>query len=173
MIPHKLLAEEYARIVAAAKANPHDGYRRVTYHVEQDGIYVSESTVYRVLQQEGLLVPRKHRPAAGERYVQEPSPPDEMWATDITYVFVDGHGFDYLFTVLDVFSRYVLHWDLRPTMTSQDAREVVAEALRKGRITPSHRPSNLSKIIGSGTRLDVFGFKSFADKIETEFSPHG
>jgi putative transposase len=80
-------------------------------------IFVSPSTVYRILSAEGLLMTRKvRRRAAGERYVQEPKRPGELWATDISYVFIDGYGFFYLFTVMDAFSRYVVHWELRPTM---------------------------------------------------------
>lgn len=136
---NKLLESERAQIIATAKALPMEGYRKVASYVERDGVYVSATTVYRVLSQAGLLIRRKpRRNPAGERYVQEPTRPGELWATDISYVFVDGFGFFYLFSVLDAFSRYVVHWELRPTMTTDDAKEVVLAAVRKAGITPEH-----------------------------------
>jgi putative transposase len=86
------------------------------------------------------LIPNRkvRRRTAGERYVTEPTKPNELWATDIHDMFVEGHGFFYLFTVLDAYSRYVVHWDLRPTMTAEDGCEVVRDALAKMKITQAH-----------------------------------
>jgi transposase InsO family protein len=84
---------------------------------------VSASTVDRILSAEGLLVSQKvRRHAAAERYVQAPTRPRELWATDI--LSVDGYGFFYLFRVMHAFSRYVVHWELRPIMTTDDAKAV-------------------------------------------------
>ena len=136
---NRLLESERAQIVATANALPLEGYRKVASFVEREGIYVSKTTVYRVLSKAGLLMRRKpRRSTAGDRYVQEPTRPGELWATDISYIFVEGFGFFYLFSVLDTFSRYVVHWELRPTMTTDDAKEVVQAAVRKAGITPQH-----------------------------------
>jgi len=63
----------------------------------------------------------------------------ESWsATDIHYVFVEGYGFFYLFSILDAYSRYLVHWELRPTMTTDDAQEGLLAAVRKAGITPEH-----------------------------------
>ncbi len=41
--------------------------------------------------------------------------PNQVWSTDITYVPMRG-GFLYLVAVMDWFSRFVLSWELSPTM---------------------------------------------------------
>lgn len=111
---NKLLESERAQIIATTKALPLEGYRKVASYVEREGVYVSPTTVYRVLSKAGLLLKRKlRRSTAGDRYVQEPTRPGELWATDISYIFFEGFGFFYLFSVLDTFSRYVVHWELR------------------------------------------------------------
>ena len=81
---NRLLESERAQIIATAKALPLEGYRKVASYVERDGVYVSPTTVYRILSKAGLLLSRKlRRRTAGERYVQEPTRPGELWATDI------------------------------------------------------------------------------------------
>jgi putative transposase len=127
---------------------------------------VSPSTVYRILREEGLLMSRKiHRRAAGVAYVQEPSRPGELWATDISYVFIEGYGFFYLFSVLDAFSRYVVHWELRPTMTTDDAKEVLLTAVRKAGITPEHR---LRLLHDNGTQFVSRQFKRFLKDLKIQ-----
>lgn len=156
---NRLLEPERAQIITTAKAMPLEGYRKIASYVERDGVYVSPTTVYRILSKAGLLLRRKTRSkTAGERYVQEPSRPGELWATDISYIFVEGHGFFYLFSVLDTFSRYVIHWELRPTMTTEDAKEVVRAAVSKAGITPAH---NLRLLHDNGTQFVSRQFKRF------------
>jgi putative transposase len=136
---NKLLQEERDQIIATAKALPLEGHRKVAAYVAREGVYVSASTAYRVMKAAEILPNRKiRRRTAGERYVTEPAKPNELWATDIHYMFVEGHGFYYLFTVLDAYSRYVVHWELRPTMTAEDGCAVVREALVKMKITREH-----------------------------------
>ena len=36
---------------------------------------------------------------------------NQVWATDITYIPVEG-GFFYLMAIMDLFSRYILAWEL-------------------------------------------------------------
>jgi putative transposase len=156
---NRLLESERAQIIATAKSLPLEGYRKIAYYAERDGIYVSQSTVYRILTKEGLLMSRKvRRRSAGEAYVQEPTRPGELWATDISYVFVEGYGFFYLFSVMDAFSRYVVHWELRPTMTTDDAKEVVLAAVRKAGITPEY---GLRLLHDNGTQFVSRSFKRF------------
>lgn len=163
---NKLLESERAQIIATAKSLPLEGYRKVATYVERDGVYASRTTVYRILSQAGLLVKRKTRKrTAGERYVQEPTRPGELWATDISYIFVEGYGFFYLFSVLDTCSRYVIHWELRPTMTTEDAMQVVRAAVRKAGITPAH---GLRLLHDNGTQFVSRQFKRFLKDLKIE-----
>lgn len=163
---NKLLDAERAQIIATAKALPLEGYRKIASYVEREGVFVSPTTVYRILSKAGLLATRKvWRRAAGERYVQEPTRPDELWATDISYLFVEGFGFFYLFSVMDTYSRYVVHWELRPTMTTDDAKEVVLAAVRKAGITPEH---TLRLLHDNGTQFVSRQFKRFLRELKIE-----
>jgi transposase InsO family protein len=166
MPENRLLEAERAQIIATAKSLPLEGYRKVASYVEREGVYVSRTTVYRILSRAGLLTTRKtKKKTAGERYVNEPRRPGELWATDISYIFVEGYGFFYLFSVLDTCSRYVIHWELRPTMTTEDAMQVVRAAVRKAGITAEH---GLRLLHDNGTQFVSRKFKQFLKDLKIE-----
>ena len=54
-----------------------------------------------------------------------PQAPDRVWTSDITYVATD-EGWLYLAVVIDLFSRQVVGWSMKPHMK----RELVVDALR-------------------------------------------
>ena len=54
--------------------------------------------------------------------------PDQVWATDITYVPM-RHGFLYLVAIMDWHSRYVLAWRLSNTLDGAFCLEALEEAL--------------------------------------------
>src|SRR4029079_14037522 len=58
--------------------------------------------------------------------------PDQVWASDITYVPL-RHGFLDLMAVMDWFSRYVLAWRLSNTLAGSFCLEALDEALRRRR----------------------------------------
>lgn len=53
-----------------------------------------------------------------------PSAPNQVWTSDITYLWTDG-GWLYLAIVLDLFNREVVGWSLKPRMTA----DIVTDAL--------------------------------------------
>lgn len=57
---------------------------------------------------------------------------DLVWSTDVTYIRMRS-GFLYLTAVLDWFSRYVLSWRLSNSLDGSFCRDVLVEALDKGR----------------------------------------
>jgi putative transposase len=58
--------------------------------------------------------------------------PDQVWASDITYVPL-RHGFLDLVAVMDWYSRYVLSWRLSNTLTGSFCLETLDEALSRAR----------------------------------------
>ena len=56
--------------------------------------------------------------------------PNQVWAIDITYIRL-AQGFVYLTAVQDWFSRYVISWELSPTLDSDFCVRCVEEAFRK------------------------------------------
>ena len=98
--------------------------------VDDDVVCVSPSTVYRVLKEENLVAPRVKRK---KRYHQPSgwaSAPDERWQSDLRYVKIKGKSY-YLIMFLDEYSRYVVHWELMPSMDGNSVALAAADALSK------------------------------------------
>lgn len=53
---------------------------------------------------------------------------NQVWAADITYVPLK-RGYMYLFAIIDLYSRYILNWDISNSMTSQWCTSVLNECL--------------------------------------------
>jgi len=125
-----VLAEEAAAVRGYALAHPKDGYRRLAWQMlDADVAYLSPSSVYRILRDADLLCRWKRTGRAGE----VPAPPTrvhERWHTDLMYLRV-GDGWYFLVTVLDAYSRYVVHWELLATMAAADVRYVIQHALER------------------------------------------
>jgi putative transposase len=123
-----ILPAEAAAVLAYALAHPKDGYRRLAWQmVDADVAYLSPSSVYRLLSDADLLYRWKRGRRAGDRPAP-PTRPHERWHTDLMYLRV-GDGWYFLVTVLDAYSRYVVHWELLATMTAADVRYVIQQAL--------------------------------------------
>lgn len=132
-VPRDAWLEEWEKkaIVDYHDRNPLEGYRRLTFMMlDDDVVAVSPASVYRVLKTAGRLDRRWAKPSRkGTGFVQ-PLAPHQHWHIDISYIKVDG-TFYYLISVLDGCSRYVVHWEMRTSMTEQDVQIVVQRALEK------------------------------------------
>jgi transposase InsO family protein len=80
-----------------------------------------------VLKHADLLYRWKRSRSVGVR-PPDPTRPHERWHTDLMYLRV-GEVWYFLVTVLDGYSRYVVHWDLLTSMTAADVRVVIQDAL--------------------------------------------
>lgn len=133
-----------------------EGYRRMTYMMlDADTVAVSPSTVYRVLQDAGVLHRwnRDHTSSKGRGFAQ-PVKPHEHWHIDISYINLHG-TFYYLCRVLDGFSRYLVAWDLRESMTEQHVEIVLQRARER---FPEARPRIISD---NGPQFIAKDFKQF------------
>ncbi len=100
-----------AAVIRYALEHPKEGYRRLAWMmVDEDVAYLSPSSVYRILRDEDLLYRWKRSRSVGEPPA-EPVAPNERWHTDLMYLRVEDTWY-FLVTVLDAYSRYVVHWDL-------------------------------------------------------------
>jgi putative transposase len=127
---HWLEPWEKKAIIDYYAKHPLDGYRRLAFMMlDEDVVAVSPSSVYRVLSRAGLLSRWNGKSSRkGTGFVQ-PAKPHEHWHVDIAYVNCWG-TFYYLFLVVDGYSRYIVHWDLRASMTERDA-EIIVQAARE------------------------------------------
>lgn len=56
--------------------------------------------------------------------------PNQVWATDITYMPLP-RGFMYLTAIIDLYSRYVVHWSVSNTMEAKWCRELLEQGMEK------------------------------------------
>jgi len=112
------------------------GSPRITQQLRQEGVVCGENRVARLMRENELAARRKKafRPrttlpgqGAAPNLIKElePNAPDQVWASDITYVCT-LEGWLYLAVILDLFSRKVVGWKLGQSLEA----ELVVTALR-------------------------------------------
>ena len=127
---NKLSSEEEGGVLSNATDFPELSSRQLALKITDDGLYVSESTIYRILKREGLIKPAEIKGfKASNEYHHKTKRPNEMWATDCSYLKVTGWGYYYLVTVMDDFSRFILAWQLKTDMSADSLIDVTQEAV--------------------------------------------
>jgi len=124
---NQLLSEEREKIYEIAMLYPEWSSREIACFIgDHCGFSVSESTVYRLLKQQGWVKPREGKTfPAGSEYQIKTSRPNEQWQTDATYLKIKNWGYYYMISILDDYSRKILAWKLQTEMTSNAFSEVV------------------------------------------------
>ncbi len=139
---HWILPWERQAIIDYAKVHFEEGYRRLTYVMQDDNIVaVSPSTTYRVLKCAGVLnCWNNGKPNPKKRGFDQPTRPHKQWHTHIKYVNFRG-TFLFLISVIDGYSRYIVHHELRLSMEKHDVEITVQRALEK---YPAEKPRLIS-----------------------------
>ena len=107
---------------------PLDGYRRLTYMMLDRGVVaVSPATVYRVLSKENLLGRQTTKTKTKGKGFHQPSGPHRHWHVDVSYLNICG-TFYYMTSVIDGYSRAVVHQEIREQMTEQDIETILQRA---------------------------------------------
>jgi len=150
-----LTEQEKRAIIDYYYANPLEGYRRLCYMMmDADIVAVSPSSVYRVLNRNGLLNRWNSKPSKkGTGFVQ-PLKPHEHWHIDISYINICG-TFYYLCSILDGFSRYIVHWEIRESMKESYVEIILQRAREK---FPDATPRIISD---NGPQFIAKDFKDF------------
>ena len=152
---HWLETWEKEAIVAYWQAHPLDGYRRLTYMmVDADVVAVSPASVYRVLTEAGVLRRWNGKPSKKGTGFNGPQRPHEHWHVDIAYLNIWG-TFYYMCSILDGFSRAIVHHEIRPTMTEADVEVVIQRARER---FPGERPRIITD---NGPQFIAKDFKAF------------
>lgn len=104
------------------------------------GLYVaSESTMYRVLREEGQLA---HRGRAQAPVVRETprltaTGPNQIWSWDITYLPTTVLGlFYYLYLIVDIWSRRIMGWAVHPEESMEHSAALILAACSAEGIVP-------------------------------------
>lgn len=152
---HWITQAEKEAVIDFYEQHRSEGYRAVAYMmIDADVAYVSCSSVYRILREHDLIRSKKNKPSTKGDGFEQPLSVHEHWHTDISYLKI-AKRFYFFIGVLDGCSRYLVHWEIRETMTERDAEIVVKRALEKN---PSARPR---LITDNGSQYTAHEFKHF------------
>jgi len=150
-----LMEWEKQAIIDFYGENPKEGCRRLAFMMlDADVVAVSPSSVWRVLKGAGLLQPWNRSASRKGKGFDQPSRPHEHWHIDVSYINICG-TFYYLCGVLDGFSRAIVHWEIRPSMTEAEVELVLQRAKEKH---PGVTPRVISD---NGPQFISAGFKEF------------
>ncbi len=142
-------------IVSYAGEHPSEGYRRLTYMMmDADVVAASPASVYRVLKGAGLMASWDRKVSKKGTGFHQPVGAHKHWHVDVSYINVCG-TFYYLCSVLDGYSRYIVHWEIREAMKERDI-EII---LQRGREAfPGTHPRIISD---NGPQFIANDFKAF------------
>jgi len=134
---------------------PLEGYRRLTFMMlDRNIVAVSPASVWRVLHHAGRLSRWNRKPSKKGTGFQQPLRPHEHWHTDVSYINIAG-TFYYLCSLLDGYSRSVVHWEIRESMTEADVEIIIQRGKEK---FPEARPRIISD---NGPQFIARDFKEF------------
>ena len=140
------MPDERQHVLTVARANPELSARLLAVKITDEGQFsVSESSVFRILKENGLIAPRplQDMPAA-RQWKDKTREPDELWQCDATNFFIVGWGYYKLLPVLDDYSRKILAHELKTNETAHSISDVVEMAIEnakaEGHLTDDRMP---------------------------------
>ena len=155
MVPRDWWLEDWEKkaILDFHADHPLEGYRRLAFMMlGADIVAVSPSSVYHVLREAGLMNSHNIKPSLKGKGFQQPLRPHEHWHVDVTYINIVGTFF-YLCSLLDGCSRFLVHWEIRESMT-----EIKTIMQRAREQFPGVRPRIISD---NGPQFIARDFKEF------------
>ena len=132
-IPRDFWLEQWEidAIIHYYRDNPDDGYRRLTYMMlDANIVAVSPSSVYRALKAAGFLKRWSNKKSLKGTGFIGPTAPHEHWHIDVSYLNIRG-TFYYLCSILDGYSRSIVHWEIRKSMNEADVEIILQRAKEK------------------------------------------
>jgi transposase InsO family protein len=123
---------ERQRVVEIALEHPEKSPRELAWYItDNQGYYISESTVYRILKAHDLVTsPVYTVVSALNKFPQPTRAPNELWQTDFTWFKVAHWGWYYLCTILDDYSRYILACQLCIGMSAEEVKQTIETAIQ-------------------------------------------
>jgi len=138
VVPKTADEELKLRVLKIYLAHPHYGSRNITATLRQEGLAVNRKRIQRIMRKLGIqgvhpgpnLSRRNHKEGVFPYLLRDVKAerPDHVWAIDITYIRL-GQGFIYLTAVIDLYSRYIIGWDISTTLEIGFVLGVVQRAL--------------------------------------------
>ena len=146
---NKLSESVKEQCLEVALEHPELSPRELAWHItDQHEYFISESSVYRLLKQYDLITsPAYILLQASDKFHTPTKRINELWQTDFTYFKIVGWGWYFLSTVLDDYSRYIISWKLTTTMSADDVKLTLDDAIEQtgvAQVMVKHRPRLLS-----------------------------
>lgn len=138
--------EQKDLVAELALDHPHLSSRELAYKLtDEQQVFISESSVYRILKARGLITSPAHiLLAASDEFSNKTAFVHQLWQTDFTYFKILGWGWYYLSTILDDYSRFIVHWELCESMKAEDVQRTVATAIKQAKLVSKQKPRLLS-----------------------------
>jgi putative transposase len=113
--------------------------------LDADIVAVSPSSVYRTLKAAGRIGPFNGKPSSKGTGFQHPLKAHEHWHIDVSYLNIHG-TFYYLASILDGYSRSIIHFEIHESMTESQIEIILQRAPRLPCLwtTPGGSSSNTS-----------------------------
>jgi putative transposase len=118
--------------------HPTDGVLRMQDYLFLIGFLVNHKRVRRLMRKMGLMAiyPKRNLSKAGlAKYIKpyllkglKIDHPNQVWAIDITYIPMKK-GFMYLTAIIDLYSRYVVAWNISNTLEAECSLTVLKNAI--------------------------------------------
>jgi transposase InsO family protein len=126
---YEITAEERGEIDEVKAQYPQYRHRRIQGVLQQRGVYLSASVIYGHLKQQGQVEPYERRAAPWQEPRYEVWQRNLLWGSDWTKLRVGGVRW-YLLTVIDFFSRWIVAWEVVPTVHAGTIKAIYQAGLR-------------------------------------------
>ena len=146
--PLQLTPVEKQAVVEKKEIDPQLSHRQISGSLRSEGHWVSPSSCYRILKPLGWVSPPTLREAPWKVPRYEPFRPNQIWGEDWTIISVDCSR-QYLLTLIDYFSRYIVAWGVVKTVTRREVQNLVALAYLSEDIEPEAPKPFLRTDLGS------------------------
>lgn len=168
-----MIKEAIMRIYDEAKGRY--GYRPIHAHLKEEEMNCGRDRTLRLMNELGLssIQKKRFKPQGTDsdhlfgyspnllKDLGEPERCDQVWVADTTYLSCE-HGWMYLATVMDLFSRRIVGWSVSP----RNNTSLICEALRAAVLSRGTIPPGL---IHHSDRGSTYASDGYLDLLNSEF----
>lgn len=116
---------------------PHLRHRQIQGLIQNKGFYISPTSVYKHLKSQNLIEPYERRPSP----LKEPRfniwRKNLLWGCDWTRLLIN-HIRWYLIIIIDFFSRFIIAYDIQPSVNASHVRHIYLKGLKNQGINRKH-----------------------------------
>ena len=132
---------------------------------DQEGYFVSEASIYRILKAPDLITsPAFIVIKAASEFTSKTTAINQVWQTDFIYLKLIGWGWFYLSTILDDDSRYIISWKLCTNMRTEDVTDMLDLALAASGCGQVHVTHKLRLLSDDGSSASLESWRMVAGR---------